>query len=80
MNVLGVVYQHSWVITNVEASFPLHLEIIISFYYVLHWAFELLMVAPLDKLKLESQAFFLRQLFSTNVFKVLKKDDKYATI
>lgn len=44
--------------------FLFHLDIIISFYYVLHWAFELLMVAPLDKLKLESQAF----LFKTTMF------------
>jgi hypothetical protein len=64
MIVLGVVYQHSWVVRNVEASFPLHLEVIMSFDYVSHWAFELLMVVPLNKLKLDSQTF----LFKTIMF------------
>jgi hypothetical protein len=30
MNVLGMVYPHYWVVANCEASFPLHLEVIIE--------------------------------------------------
>jgi len=33
-----------------------------SFDYVSHWAFELLMVIPLNKLKLEFQTFFLKTI------------------
>jgi hypothetical protein len=56
MNALGMVYPHYWVATNFEASFPLHLEVIMSFYYVPQrtFNFELLVVVPLDKLELES--------------------------
>jgi hypothetical protein len=34
MNALGVVYPHYWVVANFGALFPLHLEVIMLFYYV----------------------------------------------
>jgi hypothetical protein len=52
MNVLEVVYAHYWVVINVEALFPFHLEVITYFYCVLKKVFKLFVVVPLlDKLK-----------------------------
>jgi hypothetical protein len=78
MNVLGMVYPHYWVAIDFEASFPLHLEVIMSFYYVAQRIFcsKLLVVAPLDKLKLESQAFLFKTTMLHNASKILKKDGK----
>jgi hypothetical protein len=71
MNALGVVYPHYLVVADFEASFPLHLEVIMSLYYVPHrmFNFELLVVAPLDKLKFESQA----SLFKTTISMMFMK-------
>ncbi len=74
MNVLGVVYPHYSVVIDSEAKFPLHLEVIMSFYYVPHKTFNFeLVVAPLDKLKLESQASLFKAIVLHNVS---KKDGK----
>jgi len=51
------------------------LEVIISFYYVPKEIGELLMTIPLDKLKLELQAFFKTTMVH-NLVEILKKDDK----
>jgi hypothetical protein len=54
MNVLEVVYAHYWVVINVEALFPFHLEVITYFYCVPKKVSKLLVVIPLlDKLKHE---------------------------
>jgi hypothetical protein len=78
MNALGMLYPHYWVATNFEASFPLHLEVIMSFNYVPQIIFnsELLVVAPLDKLKLESQAYLFKTNMFHNAYENLKKDGK----
>jgi hypothetical protein len=78
MNALGVVCPHYSVAADFEASFPLHLEAIMSFFCVPHrtFYFELLVVAPFDKLKLESQAFLFKTIILHNAFEILKKDDK----
>jgi hypothetical protein len=78
MNDLGMVYPHFWVATNFEALFPLHLEVIMPFYYVpqIILKYELLVVAPFDKLELESQASLFKTTMLRNVFKILKKDGK----
>ncbi len=61
-----------------EASFFLHLEVIMSFYYVSQITFnsKLLVVAPLDKLKLESQTSLFKITMFHNFSKISKKDGK----
>jgi len=78
MNALGMVYPHYWVATNFETSFPLHLEVIMSFYYVPQrtFNFELLLVVPFDKLKFEFQASLFKTTMLHNAFEILKKDGK----
>ncbi len=78
MNALGVVYPPYWVIANFGASFPLHLEVIMSFYCVPQRTFnsKLLVVTPLDKLKLESQVSLFKTTMIHNASKILKKDGK----
>jgi len=61
MNVFGVVYPYCRVNVYVEASFLLHLEVIVSFYCALKTIGDLLMFVLHDKLKFESQAFILKQ-------------------
>jgi hypothetical protein len=78
INAPGVVYPHYSVAIYFEGSFPLHLEALMSFYYVPHksFNFELLVVAPLDKLKLEFQAFLFKITILHNAFDILKKYGK----
>jgi hypothetical protein len=78
MNALGVVYPHYWVVIKFGASFPLHLEVIMSFYYVPQrtFNFELLVVVPLDKLKLQFQVSLFKTTMIHNAFEILKKDGK----
>jgi hypothetical protein len=75
-----MVYPHYWVATEFEASFLLHLEVIMSFYYVPQRIFnsKLLEVAPLDKLKLESQASLFKITMLHNAFEISKKDGHVA--
>lgn len=48
MNALGVVCLHYWVNANVEATFPFHLEVNVSLYYVLKKIDELFVYTPLE--------------------------------
>jgi hypothetical protein len=60
MNAFGVVYPYCKVNVYVEASFLLHLECIVSFYFVFKNIVDLLMFVLHDKLKFESQAFIFK--------------------
>jgi hypothetical protein len=60
MNAFRVVYPYCRVNVYVEASFLLHLEVIVSFYCVLRNIGDLLMFVLHDKLKFESQAFIFK--------------------
>jgi hypothetical protein len=77
-----LVYPHYWVVANFGASFPLHLEVIMSFYYVPQktFNFELLVVVPFEKLKVESQISLFKTTMIHNVSEILKKNGKCATI
>jgi hypothetical protein len=48
LNALGVVYLHHWVDANVDATFPFHLEVIVSLYYVSKKIHELFMYTPVE--------------------------------
>jgi hypothetical protein len=82
MNAFGVVYPRYSVALDSKASFPLHFEAIMSFYCVPHktFNFELLVVSPLDKLKLEFQVSLFKTTILHNASKILKKDGKELTI
>jgi hypothetical protein len=66
MNVFGVVYLYCKVNVYVEASFLLHLEVIVSFYRVLKNIGDLLMFVLHDKLKFESQNFIFKTTMLRN--------------
>ncbi len=65
MNVLGMVYPHYWVNVDNETTFPCHVEVIVSFYYVSKMARKLLVHVPLNKLKLDYTFLSLKQPHST---------------